>query len=120
MVRISKCKLFGLCASMTGAISLIGAGVVANAEMNDPRVAVKTVLGATQPSSDEDLSIKEVVANSMPAMVSITNTSVQVVRDYFGGNSDLFNQFFGDFFGYGYGIQGGSTAWPACYPGGKN
>ena len=108
MSRISKWKLFGLCASMTGAISLIGAGVVANAEMNDPRVAVKTVLGATQPSSDEDLSIKDVVANSMPAMVSITNTSVQDVRDYFGGNSDLFNQFFGDFFGYGYGYGYGN------------
>ncbi len=33
-----------------------------------------------------DLTVTQVAANSMPAMVAITNTSVENVQNYFGGN----------------------------------
>ncbi len=36
-------------------------------------------------SEGETLTVRQVAANSMPAMVAITNTSVQEVRNYFGG-----------------------------------
>ena len=46
-------------------------------------------------------------ANSMPAMVAITNTSVEDVQSYFGGSygdfSSIFGDEFGDLFGNGYG-----------------
>ena len=101
---MNKMKMFGICAAFTGIMSLVCAGVVTNAEMTTENDFTKTILGSTEVSTGEELSTKEVVQNSMPAMVSITNTSVQNVRDYFGGNNDLFNDFFfGDFFGYGYG-----------------
>lgn len=35
--------------------------------------------------TDSDLTVQEVAANTMPAMVAITNTSVQEVQNYFGG-----------------------------------
>ena len=37
--------------------------------------------------SDGDLSVEDVAANSMPAMVAITNTSVSEVQNYFGSGS---------------------------------
>ena len=104
---MKRWKLFGLCAALAGTLSLVGAGVIANAEMAETDTAVKTVLGSTAEAPSEELSIKEVVSNSMPAMVAITNTSVQDVRNYFGGNRDIFGDLFGDFFGYGgYGYDG--------------
>lgn len=36
-------------------------------------------------SNSGDLSISEIASNTMPAMVAITNTSVQEVQNYFGG-----------------------------------
>ena len=39
----------------------------------------------TASSSTGSLSVTEVAANSMPAMVAITNTSVENVQNYFGG-----------------------------------
>ena len=103
MKKMNKWKVFGLCAAMTGTISLVGAGVVAATDTVQNVPAVKTVLGSTNAVPEEELSIKEIVANSMPAMVSITSTTVEEVRNYLGGGSDLFDEFFGDFFGYGFG-----------------
>ncbi len=108
---MNKWKTFGLCIALTGTLSLCAAGAVA-ATTPDGGTAVYTALGAESTASDEDLSIQEVVKNSMPAMVSITNTSVQNVRDYFGGNYDFFNDFFNDFFGYGYGYGGNGFGYP--------
>ena len=44
-------------------------------------------VGSTAASSDSgsDLSVEDVAANSMPALVSITNKSIQEVQNYFGG-----------------------------------
>lgn len=44
-------------------------------------------LSATETSSDKDLSAEQVAANAMPAMVAITNTSVQNVQSYFGNST---------------------------------
>ena len=44
-----------------------------------------TSVSATEKSADGDLSVQEVAANAMPAMVAITNTSVQQIQNYFGG-----------------------------------
>lgn len=57
--------------------------------------------------SDKKLSVSEVAANAMPAMVAITNTSVQDMREYFGGSGD-YNSIFGDLFGNGYGSMFGN------------
>ena len=104
---MSKWKLFGLCAALAGTISLVGAGVVTSAEMAQDTVQEAeeqaTELGATEETEPEEMSVKDVVAVAMPSMVSITNTSVKNVRDYYGGNYDIFGDLFGDFFGYGYG-----------------
>ncbi len=103
MKKMNKWKVFGLCAAMTGTISLVGAGVVAATDTVQNPPAVKTVLGSTNAVPEEELSIKDIVANAMPAMVSITCTTVEEVQNYLGGGSDLFDEFFGDFFGYGFG-----------------
>ena len=108
-------KSFGLCASLAAGIGLLGAGVVSYQELNVPGIAAaapaadkggyektalfgsapdkdadsagvtETVLGSTTENNTEDMSVKDVAANSMPAMVAITNTSVQSLEDYFGG-----------------------------------
>ena len=106
MSKINKWKLFGLCAALTGTFSLLGAGVVAATD-NGPQTAINTVLGAQVAAPEQELTIKEIVANSMPAMVSITNTTIEQVQDYFGGGSDLYDQLFGQLFGYDYGFGGG-------------
>lgn len=51
-------------------------------------------------ASGQEMSVPDVVDNSMPAMVSITNTSVETLEDYFGQYGS-----FGDF----YGIFGGRS-----------
>ena len=109
MMKMNKWKAFGLCAALTGTFSLLGAGVVASTEMGDAMPAVRTTLGATKEASDTDLTTQEIVANAMPAMVSITNTTIEEVQQYYnlGGGDDFINRFFGDFFGYGYGGFGG-------------
>ena len=100
---MNKWKTFGLCMAVAGTVSLCAVGVTAGASSIDGGIE-KTVLGSTEEVSDENLSVAEVVKNSMPSMVSITNTSVQQVIDYFGGSGDMFDFFFNDFFGgYGYG-----------------
>ena len=53
----------------------------------------------TEQETGKALTVQEVAANAMPAMVAITNTTVQEVNDYFGG--------FG-FFG-GHGRDGSNT-----------
>ncbi|MBQ6386186.1 MAG: trypsin-like peptidase domain-containing protein [Lachnospiraceae bacterium] len=120
-------KSFGLCASLAAGIGLLGAGVVSYQELNVPGIAAaapaadkggyektalfgsapdkdadsagvtETVLGSTTENNTEDMSVKDVAANSMPAMVAITNTSVQSLEDYFGGGG------FGGFGGFGEG-----------------
>ncbi len=59
---------------------------------SDTATATKTSTAKTTSSSvdttdtsSSDLSVQEVAANTMPAMVAITNTSVQEVQNYFGG-----------------------------------
>ena len=100
---MNKWKTFGLCMAVAGTVSLCAVGVTAGASSVDGGIE-KTVLGSTEEVNDENLSVAEVVKNSMPSMVSITNTSVQQVIDYFGGSGDMFDFFFNDFFGgYGYG-----------------
>lgn len=60
----------------------------------------KVISGA---ASGEEMSVPDVVDNSMPAMVSITNTSVETLEDYFGSYGG-----FGDFYGiFGDSIFGG-------------
>jgi serine protease Do len=85
-------KTFGLCLATAGIVSLCSTGLfvsAANNQMNN-----ETVLGA-ETVSQEDMSVPEVVKSSMPAMVSITTTSVQNIRDYFGGNFFFYDDFFG-------------------------
>ncbi|MDO5702366.1 MAG: trypsin-like peptidase domain-containing protein, partial [Lachnospiraceae bacterium] len=109
---MNKWKTVGLCMALTGTLSLCAAGAVASAGETDGGYE-QMVLGSGEEVSDTDLPLEEVVENSMPAMVSITNTSVQEVRNYFGGSGDLFDYFFGGYGfspygGYGYGGNGGS------------
>ena len=40
---------------------------------------------ATEQETGKALTVQEVAANTMPAMVAITNTTVEEVNDYFGG-----------------------------------
>ena len=58
-------------------------------------------------ASDGTLTVAEVAANSMPAMVAITNTSVEEIENYFGGFGGFggFGSYgdFGGMFGNGYG-----------------
>ena len=58
-------------------------------------------------TSGGTMTVAEVAANSMPAMVAITNTSVEDVQSYFGGSygdfSSIFGDEFGDIFGNGNG-----------------
>ena len=51
----------------------------------------KVISGA---ASGQEMSVPDVVENSMPAMVSITNTSVETLEDFFGSYGG-----FGDFYG---------------------
>lgn len=44
-------------------------------------------LSATETSSDKELTAQQVAANTMPAMVAITNTSVQNVQSFFGSST---------------------------------
>ena len=111
-------KKIGLAASLTACIGLAGAGVITNAE--DFAIETESGLESTiseedggallkdlggEPVSDHDMTIQEVVKTAMPAMVSITNTSVEEVRSYFRGDPfDFFNfgSFgFGDYYDYG-------------------
>ena len=92
-------KTFGLCLATAGIVSLCSTGLFVNAA-NTHTVENETVLGA-ETVSQEDMSVPEVVKSSMPAMVSITTTSVQNLMDYFGGNF-FFNEYF-------FGPQGGEV-----------
>lgn len=47
-------------------------------------------------TSGGTMTVAEVAANSMPAMVAITNTSVEDVQSYFGGSYGDFSSIFGD------------------------
>lgn len=91
-------KAFAMCIALAGVISLTGVYGFAYAA---PEPAVKTVLGAPHEEQSGDMELKDVIAGAMPAMVSITCTSVQDVRDYFGGSSDLFDRMFDGPFGFG-------------------
>ena len=55
---------------------------------------------ATEQETGKTLTVQEVAANVMPAMVAITSTTVEEVNDYFGGLGG-----YGFFGGFG---QGGS------------
>ena len=59
---------------------------------------------ATEQETGKALTVQEVAANVMPAMVAITNTTVEEVNDYFGGFGG-----FGLFGGYGHGSSDGSN-----------
>ena len=73
-------------------------------------------------ASGGTMTVAEVAANSMPAMVAITNTSVEDVQSYFGGSygdfSSIFGDEFGDIFGNGNGQESTSEAmqgWGGMY-----
>ena len=62
----------------------------------DGGIITTDVSVTTEGTDTRNLTIPEVTQMSMPAMVAITNTTVQEIEDYFGG--------FGGFgFGYGFG-----------------
>ena len=72
----------------------------AEADANAAEDAIQTGndLGSTEDANDKSkssgtMSVQEVASNSMPAMVAITNTSVEEIQNYFGG--------YGFFFGGG-------------------
>ncbi|MGX8703973.1 MAG: hypothetical protein ACSW8H_05940, partial [bacterium] len=90
--------------SVTAEAQIAGKSAVENAvdkalAENSDSESVKNVLTdkvISSASSGAEMSVPDVVENSMPAMVSITNTSVESIEDYFGNYGG-----FGDFFGYG-------------------
>ena len=106
--KMNRWKNIGVAAAVIGTVSLIGAGVAASAGViEDPDTGFTHIaIGAETEEAAEEMSVKEVVQECMPAMVCITNTSVEKVQDYFGGRGDLFDEFFGGFFGYGYSPYG--------------
>ena len=79
-----KNKTIGLLLAALGVVSMCSTGVLAETTMPGAEI----VQGST-----EEMSVADVVQSSMPAMVSITSTSVQNVMDYFGGTF-FFNDFF--------------------------
>jgi serine protease Do len=86
-------KTIGLCLATAGLVSICTTGLLVNAA-NTNVTENETVLGAETVSQD-DMSVSEVIQSSMSAMVSITSTSVQNLRDYFGGNFFFDDYFFG-------------------------
>ncbi len=63
-------------------------------------------------TTGQEMSIPDVVENSMPAMVSITNTSVETLQNYFGGfggYEDFFDIFGDSFGGFGGSSRGGQS-----------
>ena len=70
----------------------------ANANAAEDAIQTGNDLGSTEDANDKSkssgtMSVQEVASNSMPAMVAITNTSVEEIQNYFGG--------YGFFFGGG-------------------
>ena len=63
----------------------------------DDGIITTDVSITTEGTDTKDLTVPEVTEMSMPAMVAITNTTVQEIEDYFGG--------FGSF-GFGFGLGG--------------
>ena len=62
-------------------------------------------------ASGGTMTVAEVAANSMPAMVAITRTSVAEIQNYYGGYGDfgsIFGNDFGSIFGNGYGSSYGN------------
>ncbi len=110
---MNKWKKFGLVAAMTAMIGALGAGVITSAEdaennIPETEAAVEAEVENTvieklgsESTATEDMTIQEVCKAAMPAMVAITNKSVEEVRNYFQG--DPFSYFgFGFGFGHGY------------------
>ena len=107
-------KRIGLAAALAACMGILGAGIVTYAENPDSSAEMAVIeaegteddliteLGG-EPVSGEERTIQEIAKTVMPAMVSITNTSVKQVQDYYNGfDGDLFDFFgFGDFYGYG-------------------
>ena len=79
-----KNKTIGLLLAALGVVSMCSTGVLAETTMPGAEIVQ---------GSAEEMSVADVVQSSMPAMVSITSTSVQNVMDYFGGTF-FFNDFF--------------------------
>ncbi len=100
----------GLTASLAAGLGIVGAGAYTVGAVTHQAAVIEQAAGSyadqtgvqmisqtsttkvsqdldntTTGSTSGELSVKEVAANSMPAMVAITNTSVQEVRNYFGG-----------------------------------
>ena len=75
----------------------------------------------TNTPSKQEMSVADVSEYVMPAMVAITNTSVETLNDYFGnyGGMDLFGMFGfgGGFGGYGNGGNGGDQTFEAVSKG---
>lgn len=115
---MSKWRKLGLAAALTASLGMIGASVLTSAEdttsaaeefpvteegtAEDANDVIEK-LGGVLPDDEVD-TIQEVCSASMPAMVAITNTSVEEVRNYFRG--DPFDFFFGyggydDYYGRG-------------------
>ena len=118
-----KLKNFGLAFALTACVGLVGAGVITSAEdisqAEMPEEEQETEESAEdldelidslggESTASEDMTIQEVCRSAMPAMVAITNTSVEEVRNYFNGSPfDFFfgDYGFGDYYGRGYNQQ---------------
>ena len=94
-------------AKKTAAEEAADNALMANAAGNEVKTELTDkVIGSA--SSGQEMSVPDVVDNSMPAMVSITNTSVETLEDYFG-NFGSYGDFFGSFGGFGgFGGRGGN------------
>lgn len=115
-------KRFGLAAALTACMGMTGAcaiSAVGAEELTDIPAETEAEKDADEVISklenfDKDYTIPEIVKMAMPAMVAITNTSVQEVQNYFSGDPfDFFG--FGDFYGfgdYGFGNWGGRNQQP--------
>ena len=75
------------------------------AAMTDTDEITSTEEANKSDSAQGTMTVQEVAANSMPAMVAITSTGVEEIHNYFGG-FDFYGDFgnaFGDPFGDGFG-----------------
>ncbi|MDO4805122.1 MAG: trypsin-like peptidase domain-containing protein [Lachnospiraceae bacterium] len=83
----------------------------------DGDVASTEEANETDTAANGTMTVAEVAANSMPAMVAITNTSIQNLQSYYGGYGD-YADIFGDIFGNGYGSFFGNGNGYGGYSGG--
>ena len=115
---MNRKKITGFAAALAVCVGLVGTSVITSAadteeqnslvesqEISDTEDEVNEIIEELGGENTDtgDMTIQEVVKKTMPAMVSITNTSVEEIQNYFNG--DPFDFFFG-YGGYGYGGRG--------------